>query len=62
MREDLRETILASSAELFLSQGFKATSTRQIAKKSGLLSLIYIIIFRIKKNCTSLLWSIFPNN
>ena len=36
MREDLRETILASSAELFLSQGFKATSTRQIAQKVGI--------------------------
>ena len=36
MREHLRETILASSAELFLSQGFKATSTRQIAQKVGI--------------------------
>ena len=36
MREDLREKILISSADLFLSQGFKATSTRQIAQKVGI--------------------------
>ena len=36
MREDLREKILTSSADLFLSQGFKATSTRQIAQKVGI--------------------------
>ncbi|WP_239257233.1 TetR/AcrR family transcriptional regulator [Listeria ilorinensis] len=44
-----RARILQTARDLFMEKGYRAVTTREIANRSLSLSLLYIIILKIKK-------------
>ena len=49
-REDTRKRILESALDLFSSQGYRSTTTKEIAERSGLNELTLFRYFRTKEN------------
>lgn len=52
-KDEVRQRILAAAKELFVQQGYKKTTIRQIVEKSGVLTGSIYYFSRIKKISSS---------